>query len=111
MALLNASDFNGFSDSCAIPSGVSDPIFTGSVDIILSIGITQHVFDSLTTALKCIHYMEQQKLYSISPNEDITILNLRSKFLISENTYINQKMMNAYVLPIMVQELEPYTGQ
>ena len=28
MALLNASDFIGSSDNYAIPSGVSDPIFT-----------------------------------------------------------------------------------
>ena len=95
MALLTASDFNGYSDNYAIPSGVNDPIFTGSVDIILSTGITQQVFDSLSTASKCIHYMETNKLYSLSPNEDITILNLRSKLLILENTYINQKMMNS----------------
>ena len=31
MALLNASDFTGFSDNYAIPSGVSGPIFSGSV--------------------------------------------------------------------------------
>ena len=35
--------------------------------------------------------------YSLSPNEDATVLNLRSKLLILENTYINQKMMNSYV--------------
>ena len=69
MALLNASDFTGFSDDLAIPNGVSDPIFTGSVDIILSTGVTQQVFDTLSTALKCIHYMEQQRIYSLSPNE------------------------------------------
>ena len=97
MALLTASDFNGYSDNYAIPNGVSDPIFTGSVDIILSTGVTQQVFDTLSTALKCIHYMEQQRIYSLSPNEDTTILNLRSKLLILENTYINQKMMNSYV--------------
>ena len=41
--------------------------------------------------------MEVNKLHSLSPNEDITIINLRSKLLILENTYINQKMMNSYV--------------
>ena len=97
MALLNSSDFTGFSDDYAIPSGVPDPIFTGRVDIILSTGITQQVFVSLSTALKCIHCMEANKLYSLRPNEDITILNLRSKLLILEDTYINQKMMNSYV--------------
>ena len=39
MAPLNASDFTGCSDSYA------------------SSGITQQVFDSLYSALKCIHYM------------------------------------------------------
>ena len=97
MALLSASDFTGYSDTYAIPASSTDVIFSGSVDLILSTGITQQVFDTLSTALKCIHYMEANKLYSLSPNEDVTVLNLRSKLLILENTYINQKMMNSYV--------------
>ena len=97
MALLSASDFIGYRDSFAIPANSSDVIFSGSVDLILSTRITQQVFDTLSTALKCIHYIEANKLYSLSPNEDITIINLRSKLLILENTYINQKMMNSYV--------------
>ena len=97
MALLSASDFTGYSDSFAVPAGFNDPIFAGSVDLILSTGITQLVFDSLSSALKCIYYMETNNLYSLSPNEDVTIINLRSKLLILENTYINQKMMNSYV--------------
>ena len=97
MALLSVSDFTGFSDSYAIPANSSDVIFSGSVDLILGTGITQQVFDTLGTALKCIHYMENNKLYSLSPNEDITVINLRSKLLILENTYINQKMMNSCV--------------
>ena len=97
MALLNQSDFTGYSDSFAVPAGFNDPIFAGSVDLSLSTGITQQVFDSLSTALKCIHYMEANNLYSLSPNDDICCINLRSKLLILENTYINQKMMNSYV--------------
>ena len=97
MVLLSASDFTGYSDSYGAPAGFNDPIFSGSVDLILSTGITQQVFDSLSTALKCIHYMEANNLYSLSPNEDVTILNLRSKLLYLENTYINQKMMNSDV--------------
>ena len=95
MALLGSSDFTGYSDSLAVPSGSSDIIFSGSVDLILSTGIIQQVFDSLSSALKCTHYMEVNKLYSLSPNEDITIFNLRSKLLI--NIHINRKMMNSYV--------------
>ena len=97
MALFSASDFTGFNSTFAVPSGITDVLFAGSVDLILSTGITQQVFDTLSTALKCIHYMEANKLYSLSPNEDVTILNLRSKLFILENTYINQKMMNSYV--------------
>ena len=97
MALLSASDFTGYSAAYAVPSDAVDGLFTGSVELILSTGVTQQVFDSLSSAIKCIHYMESNNLYSLSPNEDITILNLRSKLLILENTYINQKMMNSYV--------------
>ena len=61
MALYQASDFTGFSDSYAFPAGSSDVIFTGSVDLILSTGITQEVFDTLSTALECIHFMEKSK--------------------------------------------------
>ena len=56
MALLSASDFTGYSDSFAVPTGSASEIFAGSVDLILSTGITQQVFDTLSTALKCIHY-------------------------------------------------------
>ena len=97
MALPSASDFTGHSDSYAIPANSSHVTFSGSVDLILSTGITQQVFDPLSTGLKCTHYMEVNKLYSPSPNEGITIINLRSKLLILENTYTNQKMMNSYV--------------
>ena len=41
--------------------------------------------------------MESNNLYSLSPNEDITIIILRSELLILENTYLNQNMMNSYV--------------
>ena len=61
MALFQAGRFTGFSDSYAVPAGSSDVIFTGSVDLILPTGITQQVFDTLPTALKCTHFMEQPK--------------------------------------------------
>ena len=75
MALLTNSDFDGFSASYINPVGVDvGTAFTGSVDIILSTGVTQSVFDQVSTAGKCIHYMESNNLYSLSPNEDITII-------------------------------------
>ena len=52
MALLTASDFLGFSDTFAIPAGEDVlAVFKGSVDLELSTGITQRVFDSFCTAL------------------------------------------------------------
>ena len=101
MALYQASDFTGSSDSYAVPAGNSDVIFTGSVDLILSTGTAQQVFDTLSTALKCIRFMEQQKLYSLSPDGDDTIINLRPQILILKNACINQKMMNPCVVLIM----------
>ena len=64
MALLNASDFTGYSDSFAAPAGFNDPMFAGSADLILSAGTTQQVFDTLSSALTCINYMEVSSLYS-----------------------------------------------
>ena len=97
MALLSASDFIVYSDSFAAPAGFNDPVFAGSVDLISSTGITQQVCDSISSALKCIHYMEANSSYSLSLNGGGTGLNLRHKLLILENTYTNQKTMNSYV--------------
>ena len=38
-------------------------------------------------------FMEHSRLYSLSTNEDMTIINVRSKLLVLENMYINQKMV------------------
>ena len=64
MALLSASDFTLYSDSYVIPANSSDAIFSGSVDLILPTGIIQQVFDTLSTALKCTHYMEANKFFT-----------------------------------------------
>ena len=110
MAPLSASDFTGYSDSYAVPNGSSDVIFSGSVGLILPTGITQQVFGTLSTALKCTHYMEVNKLYSLSPNDDITIINLRSKLPILENTSTNQEMMNSYVFTYHGNQVQAIHG-
>ena len=46
MVLFSASDFTGYTNTLAVPSGVSDALFAGSVDLISSTGITQQVFDT-----------------------------------------------------------------
>ena len=78
MALYRASDFSGLSDSYAVSSGSGDVMFSGSADLILSTGITQQVFNTLSTAMKCINLMASNRLDSLSPNEHITIVNIRS---------------------------------
>ena len=39
------------------------------------------------------------------PNEDVTIINLRSELWVLEDTYINQKMMDSYVFTYHGQEV------
>ena len=73
------------------PAGFNDPIFSGSVDLLFSTGITQQVFDTLSIVIKCIHHIESNNFYSLSPNEDVIVLNLKSKPFILENLSLNQK--------------------
>ena len=80
MALYQASDFTGFSDSYAVPAGSSDVIFAGSVDLILSTGITQQVLDALSTALKCIHFIDVSILWN---NKNFTVHHLMKMLLLS----------------------------
>ena len=74
MDLYQASDFSGFSDSYAVPPGVDQPLCSGSVDLILPTGITQQVSDTLPTALKCTHFMEQQHVTVYHPMEMLLLL-------------------------------------
>ena len=98
MALHQASDFTGFSDSFAAPAGSSDVIFTGSVDVIFINRNYSASIRYISTALKCTYsFMGINKLYSLPPNEDVTIINLRSKLWVLGNTYMNQEMMSSCV--------------
>ena len=62
MALFEASDFSGYSSTWAVPAGEITPLFTGSVDLVMTTNVTQVVFDTLSTALRCIHYMSANDL-------------------------------------------------
>ena len=107
MALYSTSYFTGFSDSYAVPAGGSDVIVTSIVALVLSTGITQQVFDTLSTALKKIHFKEQQQLYFPSQNEDAPIINLRCQLWVLKPTYINQKMLNSYVFTTHGNHVQP----
>ena len=63
MALFSASDFIGYTNSFAVPTGSTSEVFAGSADLILSTGITQQVFDTLSTALKCILFVESYYIH------------------------------------------------
>ena len=50
MALLQSWDFDIYAAAWAVPVQDGIQVFTGSVDILLSTGITQLVFDRASTA-------------------------------------------------------------
>ena len=98
MALIKASDFDIQIAAWAVPIQDGIQIFTGSVDLLYRLELTYQRLIEYQTALKCTHYTEANHLYSLSPNEDVTIINLRSKLLILQNAYM--------LLLIMGQKLE-----
>ena len=96
MALFTSTSFTG--STAVAPSGsLLSAIAAVDVSIILSDGSNKMVFDSVTTAMQCLTYMNGRNMYYMAANDDITIVNIQTKLLILENTYINQKMMNSFV--------------
>ena len=96
MALYQASDFTGFSDSYAVPAGSGDDMFTGSVDLILSTGITQQVFDTLSTALN-VYILWNNKNFIVYHLMKMLLLFISGLNFDLRNAYVNQKVMNSYV--------------
>ena len=95
MTIFTSSDFTGYTPSQ--PTGASSLTDTGSVTLIKSDATVETVFDSLTTALKCLNFMNSKNMYYLMAGDDITIVNCQTKLLILENTFTNQKMINSYV--------------
>ena len=95
MTIFTSSDFTGYTPSQ--PNGAASLTDTGSITLIKSDATTETVFDSLTTALKCLNFMESKNMYYLMAGDDITIVNCQTKLLILENTFTNQKMINSYV--------------
>ena len=94
-AIFDSNDFS--SNTVDIPDGESPPLTdTGSINIILSTGVNQPVFDSLSTALKCFNFMNSRNQYFIMAGDDITIINCQTELLIFENTCINQTCITSY---------------
>lgn len=96
MTIFTSSDFSGY--TVDIPSGQSgNPIDTGSITLVKSDSTIETVFDSLTTSLKCLNFMNSKNMYYLMAGDDITVVNCQTKLLILENTFTNQKMINSYV--------------
>ena len=96
MTIFTSSDFTGY--TVDTPNGQSgNPIDTGSITLIKSDATTETVFDTLTTALKCLNFMNSKNMYYLMAGDDITIVNCQTKLLILENIFTNQKMINSYV--------------
>ena len=96
MSIFDNTDFAG--STIDVPVGETIIVDNGNINIIKSDGVNQIVFNSLSTALKCLSFMNSRGQYYMAAGDDITILNLQTKLLIVENTFINQKLMNSYVV-------------
>lgn len=68
-----------------------------AVRLVMSDGTTKTVFDSLTTALKCLNFMRSRDQYYLQASDEITIVNCETKLLVLESTFLNQKLLNSYV--------------
>ena len=95
MTIFTSSDFTGYTPSQ--PTGAASLTDTGSITLIKSDSTIETVFDSLTTALKCLNFMNSKNMYYLMAGDDITIVNCQTKLLVLENTFTNQKMINSYV--------------
>jgi hypothetical protein len=93
MYVFDPSYFTTY-DTPTVTGGV---IGSGSVDMYLSDNTIKNVFSTLASALGLLQYMKNNNLYSITPSDDLTFINVSDvKLLILENTFLNQKLMNQY---------------
>jgi len=106
-AIFTSSSFPSSSvDLPIVASGVTLPTLgTDAVKLIMSDGTTKTVFDTITTALKCLNFMRSRKQYYLQASDEITIINCETKLLILESTFLNQILMNSYVFQYFGKEL------
>ena len=70
---------------------------TSGVNIVLSDGSTNTVFDSVYTGLNTLEFMMSRNQYYLMASDDIMIVNVDGvKLLILETTFMNQKLMNSF---------------
>ena len=95
MVIFTSSDFTGYTPTQ--PNGASSLVDSSSITLIKSDATTETVFDSLTSASKCLNVMNSKNMYYLMAGDDITVINCQTKLLILENTFTNQTMINSYV--------------
>ena len=61
-------------------------------------GVTQTMFSSRAAALNTLNVINSRSQYYMMAGDDITIINVHTKLLVVENTCVNQKLLNSYVL-------------
>ena len=105
MALLSASSFstqvaplyvNG--SPVALPTHATDP-----VTLPMSNGSSQTVFDSLTTALKCLEYMKESNVWRVMASNNVMVISVcHHKLLILENTLQNARLVQQFGAPLYI---------
>ena len=96
-ALLTAAQFASF--SVQQPKGITGGHLNASdqVRLGLSDGSSVLVFDSKTTALKCLAFMKERQQWMIAPSDDIGIYALSgTKLIIAEQSLTTQKLMASF---------------
>ena len=94
--LFTASQFAGVNYSTPVgqngaPAHAGDPVALACSD-----GSTVTVFDTLSTALKCLASMTGSGQWYIQATDEVMVVSVGTKLLILETTLTNQKMMQTY---------------
>jgi hypothetical protein len=104
MALIQASQFSSISapqlydasgNVIAVPANPNDPVtFT------LSSGVVVTVFDTLTTALKCMKHMYQENQWLLQLPKVMVVSVCHHKLLLLEATLQNQRLLQTFAAPL-----------
>ena len=95
-SLFTSSDLATEVDVPVGETGESPPNAAHSVQLTLQDGTVINVFDSLTTALKCISTMRAKGQWFLQASEDVVVVSVGTKLLVLEATLVNQKMLQSF---------------
>lgn len=95
-SIFTSADFTTEPDVPVGQTGPNPPNAAHSVQLALQDGTVLNVFDSLTTALKCLSTMRAKSQWFIQASEDIVVVSVGTKLLLLEATLVNQKMLQSF---------------